>query len=260
MTPLRRRMLEDMQVQNLSPHTQASYLQHVSLFARKFGKSPAALGPEDIRAYLVYLTTEKKLAAGSIHITTAALRFLYKVTLQRAWTLDAIIPAPKKPQTLPVVLSPEEVVQFLDSPPTSSLPTLRCRDAGLKMLCIVRNHFLLTHSSRGGEVAVKSRRSGHAYPRGFWPPLSRSNFAQRRNTAKSPAPNRAMSRALSAKPAVIFRDPPDAKCRASTKGSASAAPISSGIRMVGACKSRCTRINPGSRCGPCRRGLASLMA
>jgi integrase/recombinase XerD len=50
MTPLRRRMLEDTQVRNLSPHTQASYLQHVSLFARKFGKSPAALGPEAIRA------------------------------------------------------------------------------------------------------------------------------------------------------------------------------------------------------------------
>ena len=64
MTPLRRRMLEDMQVRNLSPHTQASYLQHVSLFARRFGQSPAALGPEDIRAYLVYLTTEKKPRPG----------------------------------------------------------------------------------------------------------------------------------------------------------------------------------------------------
>ena len=49
MTPLRQRMLEDMQVRNLSPHTQASYCQQVSQFARYFGKSPEDLGPEDIR-------------------------------------------------------------------------------------------------------------------------------------------------------------------------------------------------------------------
>lgn len=82
MTILRQRMTEDMQVRNLSPHTQASYLQQVSLFARHFGKSPGALGPEHIRAYQLYLTNEKKLAPGSIHIAVAALRFLYKVTLK----------------------------------------------------------------------------------------------------------------------------------------------------------------------------------
>ena len=51
MTPLRRRMLEDMQVRNLSPHTQTSYVQHVARFARHFQQSPACLGPEEIRAY-----------------------------------------------------------------------------------------------------------------------------------------------------------------------------------------------------------------
>ena len=51
MTPLRRRMIEDMQVRNLSLHTQASYVQQVSLFARHFGKSPELLGPEEIRSY-----------------------------------------------------------------------------------------------------------------------------------------------------------------------------------------------------------------
>src|SRR5215472_6538531 len=62
MTPLRQRMLEDMQVRNLSPLTQASYVQQVSLFARHFKKSPEVLGPEEIRSYQVYLTNEKKLA------------------------------------------------------------------------------------------------------------------------------------------------------------------------------------------------------
>ena len=106
-------MIEDMQIRNLSPNTQLSYIQQVSLFARHFGKSPDVLQPEDIRAYQLYLTKERKLAPGTIHIAVSALRFLYKVTLHKNWTFEDIIPAPKKPQKLPVVLSPEEVLQFL---------------------------------------------------------------------------------------------------------------------------------------------------
>ena len=114
MTALRKRMTEDMQVRNLSPHTQTSYVQQVSLFARHFNKSPEELGPEQIRTYQVYLTNEKKLAPGSVLIAVAALRFLYKVSLKRQWPFDEVIPAPKKPQKLPVVLSPEEVLHFLE--------------------------------------------------------------------------------------------------------------------------------------------------
>src|SRR6266496_4702628 len=115
MTTLRQRMTEDMQIRNLSVNTQTSYKQQVRQFACYFKKSPELLGPEEIRAYQLYLTNERKLTTGSILIAIAALRFLYKVTLKRDWHLDDIIPAPKKPQTLPVVLSPEEVLQFLDS-------------------------------------------------------------------------------------------------------------------------------------------------
>ncbi len=59
MTPLRQRMSEDMQVRNLAPHTQRSYLQQVSQFARHFGKSPELLGPDDIRAYQLHLTRDR---------------------------------------------------------------------------------------------------------------------------------------------------------------------------------------------------------
>jgi integrase/recombinase XerD len=113
MTPLRQRMTEDMQVRNLAVNTQTCYVQQVSLFARHFDKSPEQLGPEDIRAYQVYLTNEKKLAPGSVLIAVAALRFLYKVSLKKDWSFEDVIPAPKKPQKLPVVLSPEEVLHFL---------------------------------------------------------------------------------------------------------------------------------------------------
>ena len=114
MTSLRQRMIEDMQIRNLSVLTQKIYVQQVSLFARHFNKSPELLGPEQIRAYQIYLTNERKLSTKTILVAIAALRFLYKVTLKKNWAFENVIPAPKAPQTLPVILSPEEVIQFLD--------------------------------------------------------------------------------------------------------------------------------------------------
>jgi site-specific recombinase XerD len=128
-------MLEDMQVRNLSPLTQRAYLEHVSRFARHFDQSPARLGPEEIRAYQVYLTNEKQLAPASIVITVAALRFLYTVTLQKPWSVAAVIPAPKIPQTLPVILSPAEVVQLLErvQVPAQRVILTTCYAAGLRV-------------------------------------------------------------------------------------------------------------------------------
>ena len=140
MTPLRQRMIEDMQVRNLSANTQASYLQQVSLFACHFGKSPHLLSPEDIRVYQLYLTNEKKAATGSIHIAIAALRFLYKVTLKKEWSFAEVIPLPRKPQKLPVVLSPEEVLHFLHcvDPGKHRVILTTCYAAGLRISEAVR--------------------------------------------------------------------------------------------------------------------------
>jgi integrase/recombinase XerD len=139
MTSLRQRLTEDMQVRNLALNTQMSYVQQVSLFARHFNKSPEQLGPDDIRAYQVYLTNEKNLAPGSVLIAVAALRFLYKVSLKRDWQFEDVIPAPKKPQRLPVVLSPDEVLQFLgciDSMKHRAILTT-CYAAGLRISEVV---------------------------------------------------------------------------------------------------------------------------
>src|SRR6201993_4829146 len=140
MTPLRQRMIEDMQVRNFSPHTQSTYVLQVSLFARYFSKPPDQLGPEEIRSYQVYLTNEKKLAPGSILIAVAALRFLYKVTLHKDWCLEDVIPAPKKPQKLPIVLSPEEVLHFLGCVQSFKHRTILtiCYAAGLRISEAVR--------------------------------------------------------------------------------------------------------------------------
>ena len=115
MTPLRRRMIEDMQVRNLAAHTQRSYLQQISQFARHFGKSPELLGPDDIRTYQIHLSQDRQLSASSMLVAVAAIRFLYKVTLKREWRIDDVVPTCRKPQRLPVVLSRDEVGRFLDA-------------------------------------------------------------------------------------------------------------------------------------------------
>ena len=134
MTPLRQRMIEDMQVRNFSPRTQATYQHQVARFACHFRRSPDALGPAELRAYQVYLTVEKRLAPNSILTAVAALRFLYRVTLKRAWPVADLLPAPKRPQTLPIVLSPTEVHRFLATVPSRKhrhgRRPCKCRCAG----------------------------------------------------------------------------------------------------------------------------------
>ena len=135
MTSLRQRMLEDMQVRRLSPFTQRTYVETVARFARYFDRSPERLGPEQIRAYQVYLATERRLATSSLLVAVSALRFLYRVTLQKQWSFDDVLPAPKAPQSLPVVLSPQEVVQFLDAvkAPKHRAILTTCYAAGLRI-------------------------------------------------------------------------------------------------------------------------------
>jgi integrase len=116
-SPLRQRMIEDMTVRNFAPNTQESYLSQVSLFARHFGKSPEQLGPEEIRAYQIYLAEEKKASVSTRIVAVSALRFFYAITLQRDWSIQ-FIPAPKKEYRLPVILSPQEVFQVLQAAPS----------------------------------------------------------------------------------------------------------------------------------------------
>lgn len=133
-------MLEDLQVRNLSPHTQRAYIENVARFARHFGRSPADLGPEEIRTYQVYLIRERHLAPSSLEIAVCALRFLYKVTLKKPWSFDDVIPPPKKPRRLPVVLSPDEVVRALEcvTSPKHRAVLTTCYAAGLRISEAVR--------------------------------------------------------------------------------------------------------------------------
>ena len=124
-----------MQVRNVSPCTQDTYIRQASLFARHFGKSPELLGSEQVRIYQVHLATEKRLASGSIAMAVAALRFLYGVTLQKDWNILQVLPTPKQPAKLPVVSTPEEVVSLLDSVPIlrNRVVLTSCYAAGLRI-------------------------------------------------------------------------------------------------------------------------------
>jgi site-specific recombinase XerD len=107
-------MIEDMKVRNFSPHSIRAYVDRVAGFAKHFGKSPERLGPDDVRAYLLFLIEEKRLSWAYYGQAICALRFLYRVTLGKDWVVEGVV-SPRKETKLPVVLSPAEVTQFLQA-------------------------------------------------------------------------------------------------------------------------------------------------
>jgi integrase/recombinase XerD len=114
MTPLRQRMLEELQRRNYSQATIESYILAVKDFAQYFGKSPVCLGSEDVRRYQLHLVKEKRLAPNTVKVRMSALRFLYWRTLKRRDLHFDDLPLTKTPVKLPVVLSPEEVTRLIE--------------------------------------------------------------------------------------------------------------------------------------------------
>src|SRR5579863_2982825 len=115
MSPLRRRMIEDMTVRNLSPATQRSYVHAVAKFSRYFGRSPDRLDLEDVRAFQVHLVATG-ISWPALNQTVCALRFFYGVTLGQGEIPERIAYA-REPRKLPVVLNADEVVRFLEAVP-----------------------------------------------------------------------------------------------------------------------------------------------
>lgn len=112
MTPLRQRMIEDMQLQGLSARTQEAYVAAVRRLSEYFHRRPDELTEEDLRKYFLYLINERGVGPGTITIALCAIKLFYERTLQRQWpTLRFVRPAYEK--KLPVVLSREEVRRIL---------------------------------------------------------------------------------------------------------------------------------------------------
>lgn len=113
-TKLRQRMIEDLRIRNLSPRTQETYLWHVQKFAEYFGKSPALLGPDELRAYQVYLVECKKASWSHFNQAVCALRFVYHKTLRVSWSVERI-PDARRPRRLPTVLSAADLCRFFEA-------------------------------------------------------------------------------------------------------------------------------------------------
>jgi integrase/recombinase XerD len=115
MSPLRRRMIEDMTIRKFAPKTEHDYLQRVKNFTAYLGRSPDAASSEDVRRYQLHLTASG-VGVPTVNQTVSTLRFFFKVTLGRPDLVErtAFVREPRK---LPVVLSPEEVIRLLDAAP-----------------------------------------------------------------------------------------------------------------------------------------------
>jgi site-specific recombinase XerD len=113
MTPLRQRFIDDMRVRNYAPKTIEAYVSAVARFAHHFKRSPDQLGTPEIRDFQLEMI-RRGVSWSQFNQTVCGLRLFFSVTLGRPEQLP-YIPYGKKPKTLPTILSPEEVVRFLDA-------------------------------------------------------------------------------------------------------------------------------------------------
>jgi integrase/recombinase XerD len=113
-TRLRKMMLDELERRNYTQTTRRAYLLAVEQFAKHFHRSPDQLGLEHIRDYQVYLFRVRKLKPATVAVRLAGLRFLFVAVLKRPWTVGDT-PYPKRPDTLPAVLSQEEVAHLIES-------------------------------------------------------------------------------------------------------------------------------------------------
>jgi len=112
-SPLRRRLIEDMAIRRLHPKTQQQYIRYVKKFADFVGRSAEKATPEDVRRYQVWLASIGTTAP-TVNVSATALRFFFRVMLKRHDLAEELV-STREPRRLPVVLSPEEVGRLLTS-------------------------------------------------------------------------------------------------------------------------------------------------
>ena len=151
-------MLDELERRNFTQNTKRVYLHAVADFARHFHRSPEQLGLDHIRDYQVHLFRTRRLKASSVTVYLAALRFVFVCVLKRQWPV-ADTPYPKKPETLPVVLSQEEVTRLIEAALTPLhrliLMTLyatglRCTELTRLQIADIDAHRMVIHV-RGGK-------------------------------------------------------------------------------------------------------------
>jgi integrase/recombinase XerD len=133
-TPLRERMRSLLRTRNYSQRTEKTYITAVARFARHFGRSPELIGREQIDQYQIWLRDHQHISASALNQTICALKFLYKEVLGRSDEVERIVYA-RRERRLPVVLSPEETIEFLRAIPKGRYQVLMTTiySAGLRL-------------------------------------------------------------------------------------------------------------------------------
>lgn len=113
---LRQRMINDMTVRNFVPDTQREYIRAVKNFTIFLERSPDTATAEDLRAFQLH-TTETGVRPPTINTTVTALRFFFKVTVDRPETTRHLVFV-YEPRKLPRILPPDDVLRLLEAAPT----------------------------------------------------------------------------------------------------------------------------------------------
>jgi site-specific recombinase XerD len=117
MTPLRQKLIDEIQLRGFSPHTQDSYVRTVTGLARHYHRSPDQINDDELKAFLLYLLREKKLACSSLIVAVSGLRFFFGKVLHRSTTaIEQALPQMKKPVLRPKVYSVQELERFFKCP------------------------------------------------------------------------------------------------------------------------------------------------
>ena len=114
MTPLREKMIEEMQLRRFSSNTQESYVRSVSGLASHYHKSPDQINSSQLKNYCLFLTNKRNLSWSSINTITAGIRFFYAETLDRK-NMSLSIPPRKTPRRLPEIFSRGELLALFSS-------------------------------------------------------------------------------------------------------------------------------------------------
>lgn len=134
MTPLRRRMIENMELHGLADRTRESYVAAVIHLARYFNRSPDQLSPDEIRRFFLHLIKEKQAAKSTVTIHLCGIKFFFEKTLGRQMPVLDLV-RPKRRKKLPAVLSIEEVRRILSllTNPTARMALTIIYSCGLRL-------------------------------------------------------------------------------------------------------------------------------
>src|SRR5271157_217391 len=117
MTPLRQKLIDEIQLRGFSPRTQESYIGSVTGVARFYHRSPDQIQDEELKDYLLYLLREKQLAVSSLAVAVSGLRFFFGTVLHRSTTaIEQALPRMKKPVVRPRVYSVQEIERLFNGP------------------------------------------------------------------------------------------------------------------------------------------------